>query len=202
MRGRNHLVVGMATVALVEGALPFLRAHSMWGIMLDGRWLMIPALGCAAAGALLPDIDLATSLISHETGTGRGQGCLTGFFFQWIRKLLGGHRGLTHSLWVCLACLFVFGLDVGALQLGDFRLPLGWTGLFGRWSDLGTAFTLGYLSHVLADTLTRDGVKLGYPFWRSEIGLGPRAIRFANGSWVEHVWVVIWVAVALWLWIL
>jgi membrane-bound metal-dependent hydrolase YbcI (DUF457 family) len=187
---------------LAQGATSFVHAHSLLGVMLEPRWLWLPALGSAAVGALLPDIDLATSLISQDTGTGRGQGCLTGFLFHWARRLLGGHRGLTHSLWAGLACALVLGLNVGTLSLGDFTLPLNWNGLLGNWSDFGTAFTLGYLSHILADMLTKEGVKFAYPFSRAEIGLGPRALRFSNGSWPEYVWVVVWVVAALWHWLL
>ncbi len=201
MRGRNHFVVGIAAAALVQGAAPYLHAHSVLGVTLDARWMMIPALGLAAGGGLMPDIDLASSLIAYDTGTGNGQGCLTGFLFHWIRKALGGHRGLTHSLWACLACILVLGLNLGTLHLGDYALPLNWDGLLGGWSDLGTTFTLGYLSHVLADMLTRDGVKFAYPFSQAEIGLGPRALRFANGSLPEYVWVVALVVVAVWRWI-
>ena len=163
--------------------------------------MLVPAVGCAAVGALLPDIDLATSFISHETGTGRGQGCLTSFIFHWIRKLLGGHRGLTHSLWAGLACALLLGLNLGTLQLGDLTLPFTWNGLLGSWSDFGTAFTLGYLSHILVDMFTKEGVKFAYPFSHAEIGLGPRALRFTNGSWVEYLWVAAWVVAALWFWV-
>jgi membrane-bound metal-dependent hydrolase YbcI (DUF457 family) len=198
MLGRNHFVVGLAAAALVQGAAPYIHAHSVLGARLDARWIMIPAIGCAALGGPLPDVDLASSLIAHDTGTGRGQGCLTGFVFHWIRKGLGGHRGLTHSLWVWLACALVLGLNLGTLHLGDYALALNWDGLLGGWSDLGTAFTLGYASHILADMLTKEGVKFAYPLSQAEIGLGPRALRFSNGSWPEYVWVVALVVAAIW----
>jgi membrane-bound metal-dependent hydrolase YbcI (DUF457 family) len=201
MRGRNHFVVGIAAAALVQGVTPYLHAHTVLGANLDARWVLVPALGCAAVGGLLPDIDLASSLIAHDTGTGPGQGCLTGFILHWIRKALGGHRGLTHSLWACLACALVLGLNLGTLHLGDYALALNWDGLLGGWSDLGTAFTLGYLSHILVDMLTKEGVKFAYPLSQAEIGFGPRALRFSNGSWPEYVWVVALVAATLWLWI-
>lgn len=201
MKGINHILVGVASAALGEGTLPFVHAHSLFGLALGPRWMLVPGAVAAIAGALIPDIDLATSLISHDTGTGRGQGCLTGFVFHWVRKLLGGHRGLTHSLWACLACGLVFGLNVGALRLGDFTVPISWNGLLGSWSDLGTAFTLGYLSHILADMLTKEGVKFGWPLVQGDIGLGPRGLRFSNGSWPEYAWVVVWMVVGLWPWI-
>jgi membrane-bound metal-dependent hydrolase YbcI (DUF457 family) len=201
MKGRNHFVVGIATALLVQGAAPFIHAHTWLGVTAEPRWLLLPVLGSAAVGGLLPDIDLATSFIAHETGTGRGQGCLTGVLFHWIRKLLGGHRGLTHSLWAGLACALVFGLNLGTLHLGDLALPLSWDGLLGSWSDFGTAFTLGYLSHILVDMLTKEGVRLAYPFSHAEIGLGPRGLRFSNGTWLEYVWVIVWVVAAVWHWV-
>ncbi len=201
MKGRNHIIVGFATAALVQGVAPFVHAHSLFGLTLGARWMLTTAAAAAMVGGLIPDVDLATSLVAHETGTGRGQGCLTGMVFHWVRKLLGGHRGFTHSLWACVICGFVLGLNVGTLHLGDYALPIAWNGLLGSWSDLGPAFTLGYLSHILADMLTREGVKFGWPLVEGDVGLGPRVLRFSNGSWREYIWVVAWVVVALWPWI-
>jgi membrane-bound metal-dependent hydrolase YbcI (DUF457 family) len=201
MKGRNHFVVGIATALLAQGALPFIHTHTLLGVPVAPGWMLLPVLGSAAVGGLMPDIDLATSLIAHETGTGRGQGCLTGLVWHWIRKLLGGHRGLTHSLLAGLACVLVMGLNVGTLHLGDLAVPLNWDGLLGSWSDFGTAFTLGYLSHILVDMLTKEGVKFGYPFSHVGIGLGPRGLRFSNGSWPEYLWVLALVMAGLWPWL-
>ena len=200
MRGQNHLVVGAATVLLVQGATHFVHDHTLAGVTANTGFMLGPAVGLALFGAALPDIDLATSRIAYETGTGRGQGCLTGWVFHWIRKLLGGHRGLTHTLWAAAACAAVFGLQLGTFNLFGQTLPLGWPGLLPGWSDLGTAFTLGYITHVVADMLTREGVKFWYPFSHAEVGLGPRFLRFNTGSWVEFVWVLALVIAVLGMW--
>jgi membrane-bound metal-dependent hydrolase YbcI (DUF457 family) len=201
MRGRNHFVVGVGTVLLAQGAAHFIRPHTLAGFTLDVPFAVIAATGVAAFGALLPDIDLATSRIAHETGTGRGQGCLTGALFHLLRRLMGGHRALTHSLWAAAVCVVLFGLQLGPVSLAGRTLPAFWPGALGGWSDLGTAFTLGYLSHILADMLTREGVKFWYPLSRAEVGLGPRALRFSTGSWVEYLWVVALVMAVFWQWV-
>lgn len=200
MKGRNHFVVGVGTVLLAQGAAHFVQPHVVAGYALEAPLLVAAAMGVAAVGALLPDIDLATSDIAYETGTGRGQGCLTGWFFRGLRRLMGGHRAFTHSLWAAAICAAVFGLQLGAVQLGGQTWPLLWPGCLGPWSDLGTAFTLGYLSHIVADMLTREGVKFWYPLSRAEVGLGPRALRFSTGSWVEYACVVALVMVVIWQW--
>lgn len=208
MRGQNHLVVGAATVLLAQGATHFVHEHTVASLTLNSAVMLAPAVGLALLGALLPDIDLATSRIAYETGTGRGQGCLTGLVFHWIRKMLGGHRGLTHTLWAGAACAAVFGLQLGTFRLWGQTWPLGWAGLAPSWGvapgwgDLGTAFTLGYLSHLAADMLTKEGVKFWYPFSHAEVGVGPRFLRFSTGSWVEFVWVLALVVAVVGMWFL
>ncbi len=200
MRAKNHLVAGLSAVLLAEGATHFIQPHTLAGITLPAPLVLVPALGLALAGALLPDIDLATSRIAYETGTGRGQGCLTGLVFHWVRKLLGGHRGLTHTLWAGVACALFFGLKLGTVNwLGRTWLCF-FPGIWPAWSDLGTAFSLGYLSHIVGDLLTKDGVKLWYPLTHSEVGLGPRWLRFNTGSWVEYVVIAGLVLVVVWQW--
>jgi membrane-bound metal-dependent hydrolase YbcI (DUF457 family) len=190
MQGRNHFVVGVATVLLAQGAAGFIQPHTVAGYRVDVPLAVGVAAGVAAIGAMLPDIDLATSDIALETRTGRGQGCLTGALFHALRHLMGGHRALTHSLWTAAVCVAVFGLQFGTVRLYGQTLPFIWPGLLGAWSDMGTAFTLGYLSHIVTDMLTREGVKLWFPLSHAEVGLGPRALRFDTGSWVEYAWVV------------
>ena len=200
MRGKNHLVVGAATVLLAQGATHFLNPHSLAGLTLSSSVVVVPAVGAALVGALLPDIDLATSRIAYQTGTGRGQGCLTGWVFHLVRHLLGGHRALTHTPWAAALFVAVLGLKLGTFSLFGRTLPLGWPGLLGSWSDLGTAFSLGYISHIVADMLTKEGVHFWYPFSHADVGIGPRFLRFSTGSWVEYVWVLALVVIVVGQW--
>jgi len=200
MKGRNHFVVGAGTLLLIEGATGFIQPHLVAGYQLDTPFMVAAATGIAAVSALLADIDLASSDIAHETGTGRGEGCLTGCLFGWLRRLMGGHRAFTHSLWIGMACVAVLGLQLGTVQVAGHTWPVIWPGLLGSWSDMGTAFTLGYLSHIVADMLTREGVKFWFPLSRAEVGFGPRALRFDTGTWPEYAWVVALMVAVIWVW--
>lgn len=65
-----------------------------------------------------------------------------------------GHRGITHSLLAVVGCLF------GLLILGR--------------GAIAPAVLVGYLSHLLCDSLTKGGVPLLWP-WRRPFG--PRLLR-------------------------
>jgi membrane-bound metal-dependent hydrolase YbcI (DUF457 family) len=200
MKGRNHFIVGAAALLLAEGAAGFIQPHTVAGYRVDTSFVVAAATGLAALSALLADLDLASSDIAYETGTARGEGCLTGLLFGLLRRLMGGHRALTHSLWAAAACVAVLGLQLGTLQAAGHTFPLIWPGLLGGWSDIGTAFTLGYVSHIAADMLTREGVKFWYPLSRAEVGFGPRALRFDTGTIAEYAWVVALIVAVIWVW--
>jgi inner membrane protein len=93
-------------------------------------------LGLAILGSQLPDIDTSTSLI--------GQICFP--ISHWIEDRYP-HRTLTHCLIVTavlVACTLPFGL------------------FWGLWHSL--ALPLGHLLSTFADTFTRQGVQLFYPY--------------------------------------
>ena len=97
-------------------------------------------------GSIIPDIDHPKSFISHLS-----------IFTKVGSKVisLGGHRGPTHTIWATLLS-FPFALIL-------FR----WLGIGGF--VLAGIFTLGYLSHLLADSLTVSGVAWFSPFDKYKI---------------------------------
>lgn len=133
------------------------------------------ALAGAVIGSLLPDIDHPESKIAYQAGLARGRGPLTDVAGFGLRALMGGHRGFTHSALVA-SLIAIAGLLIlqpaGAAAIG---------------------FALGYLSHIAADMLTKEGVRLWWPFSRREVGIGPRALRFRTGSLIEYA-----IVAALW----
>ena len=189
MRGHSHILLGLAAALAVNELTPYLPAR-------DPAMLAVAA-GAAVLGALLPDVDSATSTIRDATGTGarpdwkarrvaralglrRGPvfwlvcGVLLVVFsvlglFTWlaVRTVAGGHRGRTHTL-LALALL-----GAGAWYLG---LP--------PWA---LAFLAAYASHLLADSLTRSGIPLFWPLAGRRFHLLPFGIKLSTGSWVEYV---------------
>jgi inner membrane protein len=99
----------------------------------------------------------------------------------WTRVLseamLGGHRHLSHSL---VGAVLVGLIARGALSLVapllTFPAGLLWLG-----------FMAGYVSHLVMDSLTREGVPWLYP-WQVYLGLPPAGgARIRTGGWIEQL---------------
>lgn len=117
------------------------RSHVVVGV---ASWVVVaplmhlPALhvldlGLVVAGSLLPDIDHPKSWVGRRTRP----------VSTAIASVLG-HRGVTHS------ALAVIGLTVLLLHAGYRRGGV-------------TALAIGYLSHLAADMLTPQGLRLAWP---------------------------------------
>lgn len=92
-------------------------------------------------GSVLPDIDMKGSYISKK--------------IPFMYKLLGKHlkhRGITHSL-TFLMMLWVCILSLVELAERDFIVTLFFYGLL-----------IGYISHIILDLFTSDGVYLFAPY--------------------------------------
>lgn len=192
MMGRSHLVIGVSTTLLVARAAGYAQPLTLSWSGLSGTAALV-ALGlAAAAGSWMPDIDHSSSSVSYRTGTGRDRGLLNTLLFDPLRRTMGGHRALTHSVWAVLAVGLVFGFQPSPASMG-------WPGLT-PWPDIGTAFTIGYVMHILADLLTVDGVKLFWPLRKRSIRLLPRGLRFSTGSIQEYAVLALFFLAALRVW--
>jgi inner membrane protein len=119
-------------------------------------------------GGLAPDLDQPTSGLYSKVRAGSLIGKI-------MYPLFGGHRFISHSLLGIV--LFGVGLDfilgiVGKVLLVDMEVV--W------W-----AFMIGFVSHIIMDLFTRDGVPLLFPI-PIKFGFPPlRALRMATGGIVE-----------------
>jgi membrane-bound metal-dependent hydrolase YbcI (DUF457 family) len=159
MLWRTHVLVGLNALWLLE-APTFLG----YPPLLNYETLPL-ALGAAAFGSLLPDLDASQSKIKHLSVKG-----IKPFFLPALlihRQL--GHRGLSHSL---------VGLALVAALL--FPLCFYW-GLL-PW----LALLLGYASHLAADASTKSGIPVLYPK-KKRYHLLPPGLRFTTGSEAEEV---------------
>jgi inner membrane protein len=124
-------------------------------------------------GGITPDIDQPTAPFWRNLPVGK-------YFGKVFDKLLGGHRFLTHSL----LGLALFGF--AAYWLLIFLHPL-----MPR-VDIGLvwwAFMIGMASHLVMDTLTKEGVPWLLPI-PIKFGLPPlKAFRVTTGKNVEK-WIV------------
>lgn len=155
MLGRTHALIGVSTLAAAHVASGVIQPHLIQGFPVG----MALGVGAAILGALVPDIDANKSTIKSSLG-------LAGKIVSLGMKLSGvTHRGLTHYGITALAVM-IFSIFIGRL--------------FGCW-DTGAAFGLGYLSHILADGMTRSGVPLLWPA-KKNVHLLPPGFRIKTGS--------------------
>ncbi len=120
-------------------------------------------------GGIAPDVDQPTAPFWRNLPVG-------GFFGRIFDRLLGGHRFLSHSI----LGLAVFGF--GAHWLLIFLQPIM------KNVDIGLvwwAFIIGMVSHLIMDTLTKEGVPWLLPI-PVKFGLPPlKAFRITTGKAAE-----------------
>ncbi len=102
-----------------------------FGVFPLSNWYIL----LVSLGAVFPDIDHPGSFVSHLN-----------FWFRLSSKAisLGGHRGPTHTIW---ANILAFPIAI---------IVFRWLGI-GGFVEAGL-FVIGYLSHLIADSLTVSGV--------------------------------------------
>lgn len=120
-------------------------------------------------GGIAPDIDQPTAPLWRNLPEGHLAGKVFG-------KLLGGHRFISHSL----LGLALFGWLANLLL--HFLHPLM------PHVDIGLAwwaFMLGYVSHLVMDTITKEGVPWLLPI-PIKFGVPPlKRFRITTGNWTE-----------------
>ena len=134
-------------------------------------------------GGIAPDIDQPTAPFWRNLPIGR-------VFGKTIDKLLGGHRFLSHSILGLVLFGFLAHWLLIFLQpiMPHVNISLVWR-----------AFMIGMLSHLVMDTLTKEGVPwlLPIPF---KFGLPPlRALRVTTGKIGETGIFAVLVALDVWL---
>lgn len=137
MVGRTHMMGGIAAALAISSVTGYFypESISMETICSFGMFL-----GCAEAGALIPDIDKKQSTISHRHK-----------IISFISRLLFTHRGFTHSL-LCMAIIEIILFFLSIPVPGIIRIPM----LYG--------IMIGYLSHLFLDSLNPLGIPLLFPF--------------------------------------
>ncbi len=165
-----------------------LTALTLWVIAVPPGSITV-ATGLAAVlanqlGGIAPDIDQPTAPLWRNLPVGRYLGKVFGV-------LVGGHRFFSHSL------LGVASFAGAALLLLQFLQPIM------PHIDVGFvwgAFIIGMFSHLVMDTLTKEGVPwlLPIPF---KFGFPPvRAWRITTGKTVENFIILpALIAITIWL---
>lgn len=162
MTGRTHDVAGLTALLLTIIYLPALPPMTLA--------TAVTAFGANFVGSLFPDIDQPTSDLWDNF---RGGPMVSRF----VCRFLGGHRHFSHSIFGTIFFAVLLALILKALApIILIDMELVW------WS-----FMIGFVSHLLFDMPTKEGVPLFWPFmWK--IGIPPvRFLRIRSGEWIENL---------------
>lgn len=119
-------------------------------------------------GGLAPDLDKTTSSLWNKIRGGKILAVI-------LSPLLGGHRLISHSL---------VGLGLAGL-IFHFCLQACAQVLIVDASVVWWSFMIGYASHLLVDSFTKEGLPLLFPFSWS-FGMPPWSrLRITTGAMVE-----------------
>ncbi len=200
MRGTSHVIFGLAGAVIIAninfniGGLHYIAGQSLItpDATIDLAAEKVVYYGFAALGALTPDIDNARSALGKRLGpVSKGIQHLT------------GHRTFFHSLlglaimgaivWVAQYALGLALYNFGLKRTGEaLGAGLNLNGLFIA-PGVGIAFAglmIGYFLHLVADSLTEEGVPWLWPY-KAYLGFPPnRHLRFRTGSAWEPIVVV------------
>jgi len=133
MTGRTHDLAAFTALSFLVVTQPLAHITLATGLV---------ALVSNLIGGIAPDIDQPTAPLWRNLPIGKYVG-------KTFDKFLGGHRFLSHSL----IGVFLFGfayhyiLQVLRPSFPNLNMSIIW------W-----AFMIGFLSHLIMDTLTREGV--------------------------------------------
>ena len=139
MNYRAHKIGGTCS-GIVASALLFADKPNALSVLSS-----ILIISGASIGSIMPDIDKPTSKV--------GRNIFIKPLSTYIHKKFG-HRTITHS--ALLSLLFLSMLIASSYMFRD--IP------FYFYSNFTIGFSVGYLSHLLLDALTVEGIPLFYPF--------------------------------------
>ncbi len=123
-------------------------------------------------GGLAPDIDQPTAELWNRLPAGS-------IFGRILSPILGGHRFISHSI----LGMIIFGLG------SKYLLNLLAGVLLVDMQVVWICFMIGFVSHLLMDTLTREGVPWLFPL-PVRLGVPPlRALRMKTGGLLEKMMV-------------
>ena len=170
MTGKTHKSGGylFALLTLNFFIVNFLSSYNIFYKVL----LIFLYFYAAHIGSLFPDIDQRKSDISKSLPI--------------ISKLFGTkmrHRGFTHSL----LFISILGLILGfIIFITDYNIIA---------ISIAFGFLIGYISHLVLDLLTENGIEIFYPckinFKLATINTGSKVEKFLNKTFKVLIWILI-----------
>jgi inner membrane protein len=119
-------------------------------------------------GGLIPDMDQASNRLWDLLPAGDSLAKI-------FRRIFLKHRTITHSL---LGAFLLY-------KLLEFALPKLLNPLYVNSHIVFISVMIGYISHLIADSFTKEGLPLFFPLGIT-VGIPPlKFLRVSTGSWVE-----------------
>lgn len=164
MTGRTHDLAAFTALSYVVATQPVPSELTLATV--------ITAISANFVGGLAPDIDQSTAELWGRIRGGS-------VFGKLLAPLFGGHRFISHSL----AGIVIFGFGA------KFILQMMSSVLIVNMDAVWWAFMIGFVSHLIMDTVTRDGVPLLFPI-PIRFGFPPlRFLRMKTGGLLEKSFV-------------
>jgi len=159
MTGRTHDLAAFTALSYVVATQPLHQVTLATGIV---------SIMVTLVGGLTPDIDQPTADLWRKFPAGSLVGRI-------LYPLLGGHRYISHSI----LGIVLFGLlsklllaKIGQVLLVDINVV---------WA----AFMIGFISHLIMDTITHEGVPWLFPI-PFRFGFPPlKILRMKTGGFIE-----------------
>lgn len=161
MTGRTHDLAALTLLNIVVATTPIPSMSVATALT---------AVSACAIGGLAPDIDQPTAALWRRLPVGT-------FWGKLLSPLFGKHRFISHSI----VGIALFGF------LSQLILDLLNTFVIVDMSVVWNAFMIGFVSHLLVDSLTREGVPWLFPL-PFRFGIPPiRALRIKSGGVIEKL---------------
>ncbi len=161
MTSRTHNAIALASLITVAAYYPpqSMNITTLVGVIIANN-----------IGGLIPDMDTSGNYLWGLLPQGK-------FLGKFLRKVFYKHRTITHSL---LGMLLVFNFF-------NFLLPKLFNPDFVSIDLIITSLMIGFMSHLVSDSFTEEGIPLLFPL-RITFGIPPiRKIRIKTGRWFENI---------------
>lgn len=165
------------------------KAHSVGGVCSglafsiatmpqENQFLYVSAITASSLlGSLLPDIDEPNSFIGKKV-----------WLLSKLIKFTTGHRGVFHTL----AIVLIFPLIYFLTKDNEIFLKLSWF----PYKNFIIGLIIGYLSHLLMDSMTEMGVPLLWPLTKEKISI--MKLRTNRHEWIAiFLFVLLVIVVAM-----
>lgn len=161
MTGRTHDLAAFTALTYVVATMP--TPDMSLGTI-------IVAFSANMIGGLAPDLDQPTAALWNRIPAGS-------VFGRILHPLFGGHRFISHS---------IIGIAIAGFIVKVFLTAASHT-LIVDETAVWWAFMIGFISHLVMDTFTRDGVPWLFPI-PIKFGIPPlRILRMKTKGFMENM---------------